>query len=82
MLSYHADFEFRHKDSEEFNLASVPFDSDKEPKTNEEFDELAKTLFRSIDGCAELRVLRVYEDSELVRALSNSAPNLGAFEID
>lgn len=82
MITYHVEFEFKHIDAEEPQMASTTIEAEREPKTNEEFNEISKTLFRSIEGCSELRLLRVYEDSELVRAVSKSMKDYGEFIID
>lgn len=82
MLTYHVEFEFKHIGSDEPQLASTTIEAEREPATNEEFTEISKTLFRSIDECSELRLLKVYEDSELVRTVSSAVKDYGEFIID
>ena len=82
MITLHVEFEFKHLDSEDTQMASTTIEIEREPVTNEEFTEISKTLFRSIEGCSELRLIRVYEDSPLVRSVANAVKDYGEFIID
>ena len=72
MPKYLVDFEFLYTDDADDagKLASAEVDIEREPKTQEEFDEISKILFRQIENCKSLRLLRVYENSDMVKGLT------------
>lgn len=82
MLKYHADFEFTHTGSEDKHIATTSFEAEREPTSEEDFYEISKVLGRAIEGCDSLKILRVYEDSDLVRAISSKKADYGDFIID
>jgi len=61
---YMVDFEFKHSETDGFIKSSTVISTDSPINEDrfEDFDEIAKTLFRQIDGCTELRVLRIAEN--------------------
>lgn len=82
MPKYLVDFEFQHiGDDEESNLASVEVDIERTPKTQEEFDEISRALFNRIEDCSQVRLLRVYEDSEMIKGLTDIL-NKNAIKVD
>lgn len=82
MLKYHADFEFTHVGSDDKHIATTDFEAEREPTSDEDFYEISKVLGRAIEDCSSLRVLRVYEDSALVRAISSKKADYGDFILD
>lgn len=83
MPKYLVDFEFLHTNDtdDEGKLASVEVDIERQPETQEEFDEISRTLFKEIEDCRMVRLLRVYEDSEMIKGLTEIL-NKNAIKVD
>ena len=83
MPKYLVDFEFLYTNDadDEGKLASTEVDIEREPKTQEEFNEISKALFRQIEDCRMVRVLKVYENSEMIQGLTEIL-NKNAIKVD
>lgn len=70
---YMVDFEFKHEGSEEFIKASnfVTTDEPLDEDNYQHFEDIARELFSQIDGCTELRLLRVVENEPWLEELTN-----------
>lgn len=72
MYNYRVDFEYFLEGHEEGIIASSTIEIEREPKTQEEFDTISREIFKNIDGCNKLRLLKVYEDSDLVKNIHDA----------
>lgn len=61
---YMVDFEYKHTGTEDFIKGTTMVETDDpiDEDNYEHFNEIAKTLFRQIDGCTELRLINIVED--------------------
>lgn len=68
---YVVDFEFKHSESDGFIKSTTTITTDKpiNEDSMDDFTEISKTLFRSIDGCQELRLINVVENEPWLEEL-------------
>lgn len=70
---YMVDFEFKHVGSDEF-IKGSNFITTEEPldeNNYEHFESISRELFSRIEGCSELRLLRVVENEPWLEELTN-----------
>lgn len=67
MPRYTVAYAFRHRESalrpddQMWGEGTMPITTDKEPETQEDFDEIAKTVFRAGNDYAEVKIKHVIE---------------------
>lgn len=64
-------FEFTHIDDPEpkRGTTSIKAEEPIDPNDTEHFQEIAKTLFREIEGCETMRILSVAEEDDMIKEL-------------
>lgn len=70
---YMVDFEFKHIGSDEY-IKGSNFITTEEPldeNNYEHFESISRELFSRIEGCSELRLLRVVENESWLEELTN-----------